>query len=98
LDRGQRQCGMSAMDCLDTRFGKSPVQNLSLIHQVFDCSGNVFNRHFRVNAMLIEKVYAVGAKPPERSFNDQLDMIRFAVKPPEADAPSADRYSNRTWK
>jgi hypothetical protein len=57
------------------------MQNLSLIHQVLDRSGDVFDRHFRIDAMLIEKVYAVGPQPLERSFNDQLDMIWFAVKP-----------------
>src|SRR5688572_27610789 len=72
---------MSATDSLYARFGKSPMQNLSLIHQVFDCSGDVFDRHLRIDAVLIEKVYAVGPQPLERSFNDQLDMIWFAVKP-----------------
>jgi AraC-like DNA-binding protein len=31
--------------------------------------------HFRIDAVLIEKVYAIGPQPLERSFNDQLDMI-----------------------
>src|SRR5687767_5225907 len=72
---------MSTSDCLDSRFGESPMQNLSLIHKVLDRSSNVFDRHFRIDAMLIEKIYTVGPQPFERSFNDQLDVIWFAVKP-----------------
>src|SRR6185295_19920176 len=72
---------MSTSDSFDSRFGESPMQNLSLNHQVLDRSSNVFDRHFRIDAMLIEKIYAVGPHPFERSFNDQLDVIWFAVKP-----------------
>src|ERR1700754_3305871 len=72
---------MSTSDSLDSRFGESPMQNLSLIHQILDRSSNVFDRHFRIDAMLIEKIYAVGPQPFERSFNDYLDVIWFAVKP-----------------
>src|SRR5687767_5446458 len=72
---------MSTSDCLDSRFGESPMQNLSLIHKVLDRSSNVFDRHFRIDAMLIEKIYTVGPQPFERSFNDSLDVIWFAVKP-----------------
>src|SRR5688500_14064521 len=72
---------MSTSDSLRSRFGESPMQNFSLIHQVLDRSSNGFDRHFRIDAMLIEKVYAVGAQPFERSFNDLLDVIWFAVKP-----------------
>jgi hypothetical protein len=56
------------------------MQNLSLVHQVLDRSRNVFDRHFRIDAMLIEKIYAVGPQPFERSLNDLLDVIWFAVK------------------
>src|SRR4026208_1997746 len=72
---------MSATDSLNARFGKSPMQDLSLIHQVFDSSGDVFDRHLRIDAVLVEKVYAVGAEPLERSFDAQLEVVGFAVKP-----------------
>lgn len=32
---------MSAPDRLKAGLGKSPMQNLSLIHQVFDCPDNI---------------------------------------------------------
>src|SRR5688572_28855662 len=72
---------MSTTDSLYARLGKSPMHNLSLIHQVFERSGDVFDGHLRIDAVLIEKIYAVGPQPLERSFNDQLNMIWFAVKP-----------------
>ena len=40
-------------------FGKSPIQNLTFVHKIFDRSGNIFNRHLRVNAVLIEEIDAI---------------------------------------
>ena len=35
------------------------MQNLSLIHQVLDFSSNVFDRHFRIDTMLINRTNCV---------------------------------------
>ena len=48
------------------------MQNLSLVHQVLNRSGNVFDRHFRIDAMLIEEVYAVGPQPFEHPSTTSL--------------------------
>jgi hypothetical protein len=48
------------------------VQNLALGHEVLNRSGDVLDRDFRVDAMLIEEVDAVGAEPLERPLDCSL--------------------------
>src|SRR5207302_1000243 len=60
-------------------FRESEVLDLALLDQIFDRSGDVFDRHVRVDAMLVEQIDAVGAKPLERSFGYFLDVFWATV-------------------
>src|SRR5205809_5369731 len=75
---------MSTSNSLNTRFGKSPMQNLSLIHKIFDRARNILDRNLRIDAMLIQKIDAVRPQSLQRVLNDELDMVGFAVQPRES--------------
>jgi hypothetical protein len=51
--------GMRAPNRLDSCFRKAEVLDLSLLNQVLYRSGHVFDRHVRVNTVLIEQVDGV---------------------------------------
>jgi hypothetical protein len=55
---------------------KAEVQNLALSDQLFDRAGDVLDRDVRIDAMLIEKIDAVGAEALERGIDDRLDVFR----------------------
>jgi hypothetical protein len=54
LDGGDRLHGMGATDIRDARFRETEMQHLARLNEVFDRSGNVFHRHLRVNAVLVD--------------------------------------------
>lgn len=56
------------------------MQHLSLIHQLFHRTGNILDRHLRIDAMLIEKVNVVGAEALQGRFDGSLYVIRLAVQ------------------
>src|SRR5688572_8029817 len=72
---------MCPADCLQSRLGQTPVLYLALRHQVLDRAGYVFDRHFRIDTMLIEQIDAVGAESLEHAVDHAFDMIWPAVKP-----------------
>src|SRR2546430_4820183 len=72
---------MSAPQRLKPHLGKAPVQNLSLSHEVLNCSGDVLDRDFGVDPVLIKEVDAVGAKALEHPFDSELDVLGLAVEP-----------------
>jgi hypothetical protein len=57
------------------------VQHLALIHQILDCSGDVLDRHLRIDRVLVEKVNAVGTKPLQHRLDSHLDVVRSAIQP-----------------
>lgn len=62
LDRGKRQNRVRASDSLQARLGEPEMQNLALGDEILDRAGDVFDRHPRVDAVLVEQVNAVGAQ------------------------------------
>ena len=66
LERGDRLDRMRAADRLRARLGEAEVLHLALLDQLLDRAGDVFDRHVRVDAMLIEQVDAVGPQALER--------------------------------
>jgi hypothetical protein len=54
LESGDRLDRVCATDGLHSRFGKAEVLDLALPNQVLHRSGDVFDGHARVDAMLIE--------------------------------------------
>ena len=52
----------------------------ALLDEVLDRSGHVFNRHVRVDAMLIEQIDGVDNQALEGSLDDLFDVLRPAIK------------------
>ena len=61
-------------------FGKTEVLNLTLLNQILHRSGHVFDRHVRINAVLIEQIDRIGLESLERGFGDFLDVLRPTVQ------------------
>ncbi len=53
--------------------------DLALGDQVLDGTGDVFDRHGAIDAMLVEQVDAVGLQALERSLRHRLDALGTAV-------------------
>ena len=59
---------------------KSEVLDLALLNQILHRSGDVFNRHVRVDPMLVEQIDHIGLEPLERAFDGFLDVFRPAIQ------------------
>lgn len=66
---------MSAAQRVQPHLGQAPVQNLAFIHQVLDRAGDIFDRHLRVNPVLVEEIDAIGAQALEHALDGQLDRV-----------------------
>src|SRR5205807_105346 len=71
---------MRAADGLYACFRESEVFKLALPDQVFHGSGNIFDRHVGIDAVLIEQVDDVGLKALERGIGDLLDVFWTTVE------------------
>jgi len=54
--------------------------DLTFLNQVLHRPGNVFDRHVRVNPMLIEEIDVIGLQSFERGFSYLLNMLRTAIR------------------
>ena len=61
-------------------FRQAEVLHLALLDQIFHRTSHVFNRHLRINAVLIEQIDYVGSKALQRSIGHLLDVLRPAVQ------------------
>ena len=68
-----------AANRLNASFGKAKVFNLPFGDEVFNGSGNVFNRHVGVDTVLIEEIDVIGSQPFQASVGHSFDMPRLAV-------------------
>lgn len=59
---------------------QAPVQDLAFRHQVLDRACHVFDRHCRVDAVLVEEIDAVGAQALQHALDHNLDVVRTAVQ------------------
>src|ERR1019366_7995423 len=66
---------MCATDRLHSCFGKAEVLDLAFLKQVLHRSSYVFDRHVRVNPMLIEQVDDVNLEPLKRALCGLLDVL-----------------------
>ena len=71
---------MGPADRLRAWLGKAEVLNFAFPNQILDRSCHVFDRHVRVNAMLIEQIDDIGVQALERGLGDLLDVLRAAVE------------------
>ena len=53
--------------------------HLPLLDQITDRIGHLFDRRGRIDAVIIEQVKIVGAKPTQGAFHRLTDMLRPAV-------------------
>ena len=80
LESSERLDGVCATDRLRSRFRKAEVLDLTLLDQVLHSAGDVFDRHVRVNPVLIEQVDDIDLEPLERALDGLLDMLWPAVQ------------------
>src|SRR5215210_2851364 len=71
---------MGAPDRLHACFGKAEVLNLAFLDQLLHRAGHVFDRHIRIDAVLIEEIDAVGLQALERGLGHLPDVLWPAVK------------------
>jgi hypothetical protein len=64
-----------ATDCLHSWFRKAEVLRLALLDQVFHGACDVFDRHVRVNTVLVEQIDDIGLESLEGGFGDFLDVV-----------------------
>ena len=71
---------MRATDRLHAGFGKAEVLDLAFLDQVLHRSRHVFDRHVRVNTVLVEQIDDIHFEPFERGLGDLLDVLGSAVQ------------------
>ena len=54
--------------------------HLALLDQFLDRTGDILDRHVRVDAVLIEQIDHIGLEALQRGLGDILDMLRSAVQ------------------
>ena len=79
LHRGDRLHRVCAANGLNTRFRKPPMLDLAFGDQAPDGTGHVFDRHVRVDPMLVKNVDAVGFQTLEARLCDAFDVLGLAV-------------------
>jgi hypothetical protein len=70
---------MRAAHGLRCGFGHAEMPDLARLDQFLDGSSDIFDRHIRVDAMLVEQVYVFGVQPFKRGVTDGPDIIRSAI-------------------
>src|SRR5438270_806237 len=55
--------------------------HLALLNKVLQGSGDIFDGHVRIDAVLVKQIDDVGLQPLERVFGDLLDVLWTTVQP-----------------
>src|SRR2546426_12288785 len=71
---------MRATDRLSSCFGKAKIFHLALPDQLLHRPSDVFARHVRINAMLVEQIYSIDSQTLERPIGNLLDMLRPTIQ------------------
>lgn len=61
------------------------MQDLAFLYEVANRPSNILDRHRGIDAVLVEQVNVVRAKPPQAALDGSLKVLRRAVQP--ADLP-----------
>lgn len=80
LDGGDGLLGVSAADGFRPHFAQAEAFHLAFTNELLDGSGHIFNGHFGVKTMLIEKFDGIDLQSLQRSFRDPADIFRTAVQ------------------
>ena len=75
MECGDGLNGICATNRLWCCFGHPEVFHLALLNQLFHGSGNVFDGHVGVDAVLIEQIDDIGLEALERGGGDFLDVL-----------------------
>jgi len=73
--------GVGTPDRPRARLRQAEVPDLAFADQLLDGAGNVFDRHVRINTVLIEQIDVVGPEPFERGLSYLLNVRRPAIEP-----------------
>jgi len=65
---------------LHAGLGESEMFDLSGFDQVLHRAGYVFDRHVRIDAVLIEQINGIDLEPLKRGVDDLFDVLRPAVQ------------------
>nr|GEU28411.1 hypothetical protein [Tanacetum cinerariifolium] len=82
LNGAHRLDGMGAANGRDTCFRKAEMSDFALLDQILERTGDVLNRHARIDAMLIVQVDVIGAEALEGFFNHFADVLGAAIQAP----------------
>ena len=75
LNCRDRLDSVCATDGLHSWFRKSEMLHLALLDEVLHRSRYVFDRHVRINTVLIKQIDDIGLEPLERAFGNLLDVF-----------------------
>jgi hypothetical protein len=73
--------GMGAAQVGDAGFGEAEIPHLALPDQRPDGAGHHFDRHGRVDPVLIEEIDVVGPEAAQGARHRRPDILRAAVQP-----------------
>ena len=82
LDGRDRLHRVGATDRLRRRFGEAEVLDLAFLDQVLHRPRHLFDRHVRVDAVLVVEVDGLDPEPLERALGHLLDVLGPAVQAP----------------
>ncbi len=80
LQRRHRLHRVGAADRLRPGLGQAEVSHLAFGNQIAHGTGHIFNRHVRIDPVLIEQVDAVGLETLERGFGHRANVRWAAVQ------------------
>src|SRR5207249_2702837 len=72
--------GVCTTDGLHACFRESEMFHLALLNQILHGSGDVFDRHVGIDAVLIQQVDDIGLEALERGLGDLLDAFWTTVQ------------------
>src|SRR5262245_11116233 len=81
LNCGDRLDRVCATNRLRSCFREAEVFHLAFLNQFLHGSRHVFNRHVRVNTVLIEQINGLDLESLETAFGDLLDVLWPTVQP-----------------
>src|SRR6185369_5186442 len=90
LHCGDRMDRMRPANCLRRRFGQAEIVDLSLFLEADHFADRIFDRHIRIDTVLVVKVDDLDAEPLEARFACRADIIRVASNAEELALVAAD--------